>query len=116
MVRIFAIVVLLVWVNIVSAMRDPTEPISCQFSMDSRCQSRLILSSVMITPYKRVAIINNHNYAEHDRVGAMTIEKIEPGKVTLVGEKGKSVLLVNKNMQHGISITRHSLTGKRIDE
>ncbi|MCP3679131.1 MAG: hypothetical protein GY782_02165 [Gammaproteobacteria bacterium] len=64
MARIFAIVILIVWASIAGAMRDPTEPISCQYSRDGRCQNRLILSSMMITPYKRVAIINNHNYVE----------------------------------------------------
>lgn len=76
-------------------LRDPTRPYSDPNRKTGEpevSQVDLILRSVLISPYRRVAIINSSRVVEGDWVEDAQVTQIEKGRVRLI-RQGKPITL-----------------------
>ncbi|QKK10504.1 MAG: MSHA biogenesis protein MshK [Pseudomonadota bacterium] len=94
----FVVVVLLGWLTPVAAesLSDPTKPwdFKPQAAIDAAAAAvpAPALSSTMISPERRIAVIDGQIVQEGDRLGAMRVIAIQPGSVRLRGPQGYSTL------------------------
>jgi len=74
---------------------DPTRPPTYQDSVSSKAQytDNFILSAVLISPQRRLAIINGQQVMVGDKLGEFTITSISSNTVELIGPENRKQLL-----------------------
>ena len=88
---------------------DPTRPLG-DLSTSHIAPSDLVVTSVMITEKRRVAVINGEQVSEGQEIGGAKVVGIQPGKVILL-RAGRSEEL--KVHQHAVKhLTDHRSTNK----
>ena len=91
MFKALAASLLLLFVQHGVAITDPTQPGHYQPATQKKQSFRL--SSILVGPQRRVAVINGKAVSEGDRVGRAMVKKIEKERVLLVSG-GKHIQLV----------------------
>lgn len=92
------LLVLMCWSTVsvaASPLSDPTRPWTYQAPAqhsEPSVSHTPVLSSIMIGPRRRIAVINGEVVREGGRVGNMKVMAIEAGRVRLRGPQGYSTL------------------------
>jgi len=96
------VLLLMVHLGSVAQVRDPTEPARFQlgsvegFALES---TRFRLSAILISPSRKVAIINGVTLKEGNKVLDATVLSIEPGIVRLQQAKKGDIVLELFNLR-----------------
>jgi len=85
--------------NIVIAVEqiDPTRPLERRVEVQSRSSS-LQLNSILISPGRKIAIINGKEVEVNDRVGGARVAEIHTDKVIVYRKSEKIVLKLYRKM------------------
>lgn len=97
---LWSLLLLLVCGNVLAAraaddLQDPTKPSNEQgssFSQSVDAKQEFSLTSILISPRRRFAVINNKYYHVGDQIEGVSIIAIETNKVLLQGVGGVSTL------------------------
>jgi len=89
---------------IAEELRDPTRPEIIAATTGNTAQDQLILSAIIISPDRHVAVINGTVLKVGDNIGNATIVLIAPNKVQLQGPSDKITLfLLDQSLKQPVS-------------
>ncbi len=84
-------------------LADPTRPLAAKFVVMGRLDQESrppVLGSILISPGRRLAIINNRRYAENDSIGDYRVSQIGELEVILVnGPKTLELRLASRSIK-----------------
>ncbi len=102
-------VILLILISLSSSsvlaatLQDPTQPADATVAPIISGQAGLALTSILISPQRRIAIINGQVVKAGDMIADMKIIQIERNQVRLQGEEGEITLqLISQEIKRAI--------------